>query len=1162
MSDAAQPTRNPLAGLLVAQFSGAFNDHAFKIAVAVLAMGAVAQQGEEALQAATTLAFVVFTLPLMLGSLPAMALGDRFAKRDIIVWTKGLEVGLMALGTWALAAAPTGWSPLLVLAGMGLQSALFAPGKYGILPEALPHDRLADANGKLEAASFLAIVLGSVAGGMLLKIDPAQPWIVGAVLTACSVVGFFASLAVPRTAPAALAPESFGKVLRESWSALRADRPLWLATLGTALFWGLASLLGQDVMVYGEKVLGYEKEYAGVPFGMFAIGVGAGALLAGKLSRGKVETGLIPLGALGLALTTSVFGAVAPGTVGTFLAMAVLGIASGFVVVPLNGLVQWRAPAARRGAIIALVNFFAFAGVLVGNLGCLLLSQLGASSTTILLAAAAVTLAATVWAVWLLPDSLLRLCVVLATQTLYRLRIVGQNHVPLQGGALLVPNHVSFLDGLFLLAAIDRPIRFVVEQHWYERPLLKPFLRALGVIPIAGNGGPRVVLKALRDAGKALDDGELVCLFAEGEISRMGSTLPFRRGLQRIVKGRQAPIVPVHLDRVYGTLGSSRQGRVQLWPTRVPCPVTVSFGTPLSNDTSPVEVRRGVDELGERANRLRVAELEPLHVGFVWSVRRGPWLPCMLDTQGKKLSRLQTLAASIVLARRLRGPWAEQRHVGILLPPSIGAGLTAVAASLSGRIAVPLNFTVGQAAFASSVRQAGLRTLVTSRAFLERVKVELPAGVALLFLEDLMANVTRGERWASAARAMLLPCAWLERACGASRRVCRDDEAAVLFSSGSTGEPKGVVLTHENVRANCEAIAQVIPLDRHDRLVGVLPMFHSFGNMVLWYALQQGASLVFHPNPLDAAAVGDLVATHRATVLLATPTFLQIYARRCEPGQFGSLRVVLTGAEKLTDAFADEFADRFGIRPVQGYGATECAPGIAVCAPGYRAAGFYQAGTRRGSVGRPLPGVVVSIVDPDTKAPLPIGASGLVLVRGANVMRGYLGRPDLTAAAMVGDNYITGDIGHLDDDGFLFLTDRLSRFSKIGGEMVPHGVVEENLQECSGRTERAFAVCGVPDERKGERLMVLTTLPAGEHAAVLRAMATRGLPSLFVPRADQFVAVAELPLLGTGKLDLRAVKERCLAAAAAASQPAERSATDNNDDGDGSNDGSDGGGAA
>ncbi|MEY4672755.1 MAG: hypothetical protein RL148_539 [Planctomycetota bacterium] len=1123
--------KSPIKGLLVAQFLGAFNDNAFKMVVLLLAVAAVAAGGEAAAQYETTLAFVVFTLPLMLGSLPAMAIGDRFSKRGIIVWTKALEVVLMAAGTWALASAPVGWAPLAVLAGMGLQSALFAPGKYGILPELLPHDRLAAANGTLEAASFVAIILGTGAGGLLLDVTGGRAWVVGALLTAFAVAGFLGALQVPRTPPAAAAGEPFGTVLGASWYALRGDRVLWLATLGTVAFWGLASLLGQDVLVYGKQVLGFSDTMAGLPYATFAVGVGAGAVLAGRLSRGVVEMGLIPLGAVGLGLGTAMMGLFAPGAVGTFVWMAFLGVSSGFVVVPLNSIVQWRSPASRRGAIIALVNCLTFGGILAGNLGCLGLSEFGLDSTGILVVAAVLTMLATAWAVWLLPEALLRLSIVLLTNTLYRVRIVGQTNVPQTGGALLVPNHVSFLDAFFLLAAIDRPIRFVVEQYWYERPWLKPFLRSLGAIPISGSGGPRMLLKALRDAGQALDNGELVCLFAEGEISRMGSTLTFKRGMQRILAGRTAPVVPCHLDRVYGSLGSSLRGRVQLVPTRIPCPVTVSFGPQQPSDTLPAQVRLAVEQLAEAAWRFRAEELQPLHAKFVRSVRRAPWRPCLLDSQGKQLSRFTTLATAVVLARRLRHAWGEQRCVGLLLPPSIGGALAAIATSLSGRTAVSLNYTVGQAAFDSAVRQAELRTVVTSRAFLEKVKVTIPAGVGVLMLEDVLAGITRPERLACAVRAIAWPRRVLERACGARTRVERTDVATVLFSSGSTGEPKGVMLTHANVQSNCDGVAQLIPLDHRDRLVGVLPLFHSFGNMALWYTVQQGASIVFHPNPLDAAAVGEIVAKRSATVLLATPTFLQLYLRRCEPGQFGSLRIVLTGAEKLTEELADAFADRFGIRPVQGYGATETSPVVAASAQGYRATGFYQPGSRRGSVGRPLPGVVVTVVDPETRAPRPVGEAGLVLVRGANVMAGYLGREDLTAAAMHEGSYVTGDIGRLDEDGFLYLTDRLSRFSKIGGEMVPHGTVEEHLQACSGLTERAFAVCGIPDSRKGERLMVLTTLDEAALMDVLARMSSRGLPALFVPRADQFVIVPSLPVLGTGKIDLRAVKEQCLAVA-------------------------------
>jgi acyl-[acyl-carrier-protein]-phospholipid O-acyltransferase/long-chain-fatty-acid--[acyl-carrier-protein] ligase len=286
----------------------------------------------------------------------------------------------------------------------------------------------------------------------------------------------------------------------------------------------------------------------------------------------------------------------------------------------------------------------------------------------------------------------------------------------------------------------------------------------------------------------------------------------------------------------------------------------------------------------------------------------------------------------------------------------------------------------------------------------------------------------------------------------------------------------------------------------------------------------QGAGVVFHGNPLDAAQIGELVRRHRVTCLIATPTFLQLYLRRCTPEQFGSLRVVLTGAERLPERLAQAFEDRFGIRPLEGYGVTECAPVIAVSTPGFRAPGFYQAGWRRGQVGRPLPGVAVRVVDPETFAPLPPGTPGMLLVRGPNVMRGYLGRDDLTAGVLRDGWYVTGDVAVLDGEGFLSITDRLSRFSKIGGEMVPHGRVEELLHEAAGTESRVFAVAAVPDEARGERLAVLHTLDEADVPALLRRLAGNGLPNLFTPRRDHFLRVESLPMLGSGKVDLRAVK--------------------------------------
>jgi len=425
----------------------------------------------------------------------------------------------------------------------------------------------------------------------------------------------------------------------------------------------------------------------------------------------------------------------------------------------------------------------------------------------------------------------------------------------------------------------------------------------------------------------------------------------------------------------------------------------------------------------------------------------------------------------------------------------------------------------------SAARQAGLRSVVTSRLFLDKANLELPNGVEPVWIEEEAARIGRGARLTALLLALLAPVRMLESFSGAKGAPRVDDLATVIFSSGSTGEPKGVLLTHFNIGSNLEAAAQAFGITRSDRMLGILPFFHAFGYFSLWFGATRRLGVVLHPSPLDAAAIGDLVQRYRLTFLLATPTFLQLYLRRCTPAQFGSLRIVLTGAEKLSDRLAEAFEEQFGIRPLEGYGTTECAPAVAVSVPDYRAPGFYQPGSRRGYVGQPLPGVAVRVVDPDTFAMLPPRTPGMLLIKGPNVMQGYLGRPDLTAEVVRDGWYVTGDIAMVDDDGFIRIVDRLSRFSKIGGEMVPHGRIEDALHEAAEASTQVFAVASVPDQRKGERLAVLHTLDEAALPPIVEKLAAAGLPNLFIPRLDSFVKVDRLPLLGSGKLDLRAIRQ-------------------------------------
>ncbi len=420
--------------------------------------------------------------------------------------------------------------------------------------------------------------------------------------------------------------------------------------------------------------------------------------------------------------------------------------------------------------------------------------------------------------------------------------------------------------------------------------------------------------------------------------------------------------------------------------------------------------------------------------------------------------------------------------------------------------------------------QAGLQTVVTSREFLEKAKVALPENVTPIFLEDIATTITSKQRLFALLLAIVMPTGRLMKLCGATTTPTLDTVATVIFSSGSTGEPKGVMLTHQNLVTNATAVSEMMALRQDDRLLAILPLFHSFGYLLIWFGLTKNLPLVFHPNPLDVQMIGRLVLDYRVTLLIATPTFLQLYLRRIDPMLFGGLRLVLTGAEKLQTHVADNFEKRFGLRPVEGYGITECSPAIAASGFDYRTIGVYQPGTLRGSVGQPLSGVALKIVDLETETELGPNKEGMLWVKGMNVMPGYLNRPELTEKAFRNGWYVTGDLAKWHPDGFLFITDRLSRFSKIGGEMVPHGRIEEALHQSYGAEGLMFAVTGVSDPKKGEKLAVLHVADEERIPDLLTNLAKTGFPNLFIPRREHFIRVEQLPLLGTGKLDLRRLK--------------------------------------
>lgn len=705
----------------------------------------------------------------------------------------------------------------------------------------------------------------------------------------------------------------------------------------------------------------------------------------------------------------------------------------------------------------------------------------------------------------------------LLARLLYRIEVVGREHIPRRGPALLVANHVSGLDAVLIGLCAPSSTCFLLSDE--DRKLLGLLSRLVSAVFYRQDGGNEF-RRALDAARSVLGQGGIVGMFGEGRITRTGHLMSFRRELEQLAAATGAAIVPVHLEGLSGAWLSYWDGRLVRRPRELRRRIVISFGEPLAPDATASQVRQSIAELAAAASGLRFDGRDRLERRFLRSAKRHWGKLAVADSTGRELSFGRTLIASLLLAGWLRRRCAGQPCIGILLPAAAGAALANFAVLLAGKVPVNLNFTAGRDAMEAAVRRCDLRTILTSRAFLERTGVPAPQGSVLL--EDLSAGFGRLAKLGMAFVARLAPASVLER-CYGGRSV--DDAATIIFSSGSTGEPKGVVLSHRNIIANIESLRSIFRLRPDDRVIGVLPFFHVFGfTCTLCFPLAWGHAAIYHSNPTDARTIGELTARYRGTLLMATPTFFGHYLRRCEAEEFRSLRYAIAGGEKLPAALANAFREKFGIELLEGYGLTETSPVVAVNVPDYREGDVCWRTHKPGTVGRPIPGVALRIVDPSTGEPLRAGEEGVLLVKGACVMQGYLGQPERTREVMRGGWYVTGDIGALDEEGFLRIADRLSRFSKIGGEMVPHGRIEQAVSELLGGAP--CAVMAVPDPDRGERLIVMYTAREVAAADLWRRLQQSGLPKLWIPKQENFYFVEELPPpLASGKLDLRRLRE-------------------------------------
>lgn len=638
-------------------------------------------------------------------------------------------------------------------------------------------------------------------------------------------------------------------------------------------------------------------------------------------------------------------------------------------------------------------------------------------------------------------------------------KIIGADHIPATGSAIVVANHVSQGDGEILQQATKRKIRRV-------------------------------------DSSYRLGADELVVFFPERTPSQIGTIGTFEREVEDLIALNPGiAVIPACIASL------------------PPHPTVLAVGRAVEGPQTAASLRQHVVELSCKAIEHSKTSKATLVHRLVRNARHRWRAAAIADSSRKSLSYGETLTGGILFRNWLRGAHPSEQHIGVLLPSSVGAALVNYGITLAGKTAVNLNFTAGEQNCRAAIAQCEIRTVVTSRAFLE--KASLSQWPEMVFLEDLLVQFTRVEKLHAYLTARFAP----EHRLG--ERIHPDAIACILFSSGSTGTPKGVALTHWNVLANADGCASLIPVNEDDCILGVLPFFHSFGyTFALWFPLLEGFRAVYHGSPTDAKVIGELTERHQATFFLSTPTFCLQYARKCEKQQFRTLKYILVGAEKLRDSVLEEFRRHFGIELLAGYGCTELGPGVAINRPDIVDGNRIQHGTRPGSVGRPLPGIAIRIVDPDNFAPLPPRQQGMVLVKGPSRMPGYYRDPQKTAEVMHDGYYVTGDLGYVDEDGFLYISDRVARFSKIAGEMVPHLRIEEAIADLT-----ASFVTGVPDERRGERLVMMYTNPGIESSELLTRLNNTGLPPLWIPKRENIYLVTAIPALASGKVDLKKARE-------------------------------------
>jgi acyl-[acyl-carrier-protein]-phospholipid O-acyltransferase/long-chain-fatty-acid--[acyl-carrier-protein] ligase len=692
---------------------------------------------------------------------------------------------------------------------------------------------------------------------------------------------------------------------------------------------------------------------------------------------------------------------------------------------------------------------------------------------------------------------------------LFGFRAFNEGVLRTPGPVLLIPNHVSWIDWLFLYVCVDKDWKCVVssvsaQTSWVHRKIMLN----RRTFPIDTTSPYAVKRMAEYLEGK----GRLV-LFAEGRLSRTGTLMKLFEGTGFLLHKTHAQIITCYLRGAHRLPFSPNQNTKRLFP-RVSAHFSEALTPPHLEHVSTAEARTRLttwlrDKLVEQQFDAEM-EFGPRSVleAVIERARHFPKKIVLEDINRQQLNYRRLVVGVRLLARQWGG-LTDGERIGVLLPNVNAMPVVILSLWAAGRIPAILNYSTGMQIMLACVELAGLKQIITSRTFLARAKISAApltdAGIQLIYVEDVRKSITSGQRLAALLAELLVKPRF-------EASPAPDSTAVILFTSGSEGVPKGVELTNRNLLANIRQMLSVIDLVDRDRFFNALPLFHSFGLTVgTLLPLMRGLFVFLYPSPLHYRVVPTAFYNLDCTVMFGTNTFLNGYARKAHPYDFRALRYLFAGAEKLQESTANTWMRRFGVRVIEGYGATECSPCLSANTP---------IAPKHGSAGRFLPRIEYRLEPAEG-----VQEGGRLHVRGPNVMRGYL-NPDANAQFQkLGGWYDTGDIVRIDEEGFLFILGRLKRFAKISGEMVSLTAIEEALAGAfpDYGLRCQIAVVSRPDPEKGEALIAVTNEPKVKIEDLRAVIRQKGLPGIAAPREIKFLK--EIPKLGTGKVNHRELEK-------------------------------------